>query len=136
MHYTSDNDNTDTRGTPVTPSRDRCNTWQGEFPHEDNGTDGCKGRCSVRDHPYPPNGYGLHHITGNVWEWTQDWWTTHHNLQGVGFKHRAVTDSFEIDTVPLIKIFLDKYKNEMLLELVVVGKLFSFFSCFQVHVML
>ncbi|XP_071539905.1 formylglycine-generating enzyme [Panulirus ornatus] len=54
----------------------RANTWQGDFPNEDTGEDGCKGRCPVT--AFPVNGYGLHNIVGNVWEWTADWWRVNH----------------------------------------------------------
>ena len=53
-----------------------CNVWQGEFPTEDSGADGYKGACPVR--AFPPNGYGIYSITGNVWEWTADWFHTVH----------------------------------------------------------
>jgi formylglycine-generating enzyme len=49
----------------------RMNVWQGTFPSENSEADGWYGTAPVR--AYPPNGYGLHEVTGNVWEWCADW---------------------------------------------------------------
>ena len=51
-----------------------ANTWQGRFPVHDDGSDGYAGVAPVAK--YPPNGYGLYDVAGNVWEWTSDWYRT------------------------------------------------------------
>lgn len=52
----------------------RCNIWQGEFPTRNTLEDGHLGTAPVR--AFPPNGFGLHEMTGNVWEWCADRWST------------------------------------------------------------
>lgn len=53
-----------------------ANTWQGEFPLHNLHEDGYERTSPVR--AYPPNGYGLHDMIGNVWEWTSDWYAARH----------------------------------------------------------
>jgi len=48
-----------------------ANTWQGEFPWQNLCTDGYEGTSPVER--FPPNGFGLYDMAGNVWEWTADW---------------------------------------------------------------
>jgi formylglycine-generating enzyme len=50
----------------------RCNIWQGRFPEINTGEDGYLATAPVR--AFPPNGYGLYNMAGNVWEWCADWW--------------------------------------------------------------
>jgi formylglycine-generating enzyme len=63
------------------PDRDdapQANYWRGVFPVLNLGSKGFKGTSPVGC--FPANGYGLYDMAGNVWQWTQDAWTTGHQL--------------------------------------------------------
>lgn len=49
-----------------------ANTWQGAFPWQNTCEDGYLWTAPVR--AFPPNGHGLFEMTGNVWEWTADFY--------------------------------------------------------------
>jgi formylglycine-generating enzyme len=59
-------------GDELTPAGEhRCNIWQGTFPTHNTLEDGWLGTAPAA--AFEPNGFGIRNTSGNVWEWTADW---------------------------------------------------------------
>jgi len=66
-------------GNKLKPNgKHRMNIWQGKFPTRNTRKDGHLWAAPVDALP-AQNGFGLHNMVGNVWEWVEDWWTTSHS---------------------------------------------------------
>jgi formylglycine-generating enzyme required for sulfatase activity len=69
------------------------NQFQGSFPKQDSALDGHRGTAPVAS--YPPNGYGLHDMAGNVWEWCSDWYRRDYYAESPERNPQGPTSGFD-----------------------------------------
>jgi len=74
-----------------------ANIWQGRFPSNDTGEDGYRSTSPVG--AFPPNGFGLHDVGGNVWQWCADWYRPDYfaqlKTQGIARNPKGPADSVD-----------------------------------------
>ncbi len=80
---------------PPSAGPSRANIWQGQFPTRNTVADGYGSTAPVGS--FPPNGFGLADMAGNVWEWCSDWYRPDAYALGSTTNPTGPTDSFDPD---------------------------------------
>ena len=70
-----------------------ANTWTGDFPVTNTKEDGYAATSPVK--AFPPNGYGLYDMSGNVWQWTADWYRPDYYAHSPTVNPPGPPDSFD-----------------------------------------
>ncbi len=78
-----------------------ANIYQGDFPFKNTSEDGFEGVAPVKS--FPPNGYGLYDMEGNVWEWCNDFYRPDYYLQSPEFDPQGPLDSYDPDEPKIVK---------------------------------
>jgi sulfatase modifying factor 1 len=79
----------------------QANIWQGQFPNENTLADRFRATAPVAQ--FPPNGYGLYDMAGNVWEWCADWYRPDYYASSPAKNPLGPSDSFDPNEPGLAK---------------------------------
>jgi len=78
-----------------------ANIFQGNFPNKNSLEDGFDFLAPVRS--FPPNGFGLYDMEGNVWEWCHDYYRPDYYQTGANENPKGPSDSYDPDEPGVVK---------------------------------